>query len=471
MDECQEDDSVPVKPFLCRINEEVVLTGQLNSHGHIEWEWSRVCDALKLETQKDGLLLKRGLEEFRTEFLEAQLSFSEFHYRGKDAGPGSVGKHTMESRALILMLCLLPLRRQTRVQAKEMAWSLLQSLVGRRIQKGTHSIDITVPGPLMNGEMYILHVEFQDGVTCDLEGWVSKCNQAAGKWENLKRTGWCKHKITTSLGHAPVFDVLLWCASLKASPKSNGWLHVGHFLWPKLLFLLGQALEQFALTLTERKPEAAPLLRTRAGHSKTIPWVNKLVLLRRVGKAKSHRKKIMQSHGDIVPEGAGLVSRETLIECSQYMGTLGSTFEECNHMQISWDPSNYSGDDVMVVAVWSNQCNCAAWLPIEYLLPVKSVELELEISALAQRKQVTRVHGYCELRAVSHALQAIGKSIASFEIPKEVHWQALSGEVTASGSTIPKLRNPTSSFQTVGIARPNQFWPATVTKVESTEVH
>ena len=73
--------------------------------------------------------LKRGLTDFETEFGGAQLSMEELHYSAKEGG-GEKGRHTVESRALVLMLCILVTRRQTRVHSKQMSLKLLRFFWG-----------------------------------------------------------------------------------------------------------------------------------------------------------------------------------------------------------------------------------------------------------------------------------------------------------------------------------------------------
>lgn len=80
----------------------------------------------------------------------------------------------------------------------------------------------------------------------------------------------------------------------------------------------------------------------------------------------------MQSHGEGVPETSSLVLNEAQLECQEYLKLLPAVFEKCTHLQKSWGPSTYSGDEVMVVVVWSHQCNAAGFLPLQYLLPVQA---------------------------------------------------------------------------------------------------
>lgn len=422
MGDDEDKECLDARPFLCRLSG-FVLSGQVNTHGRAEWEWSRVNAAVELETQKEGLFLKRGLTDFETEFGGAQLSMEELHYSAKEGG-GEKGRHTVESRALVLMLCILVTRRQTRVHSKQMSLKLLRNLVGECMGSGNAKLALCVPR--MDGTEQLLNVEFSDGTTRDLAEWMANHQGANKSWGMLMRQGWLSQKLTSTVQHATVFDVLLWLLYVKTtSPSSSAWKEVGAQLWPRILFLLGQAVEEHALALVEKKPEAAPLLKTRAGYNKRVPWVNKLCLLKKVAKNKQHRKIIMQSHSEVVPQTASLIVKEAQLECQEYLELLGQAFSSCTHFQISWDPSTYSGDEVMVVIIWSNQNNTAAYLPIQYLMPVQADEVNDETKALAQRKQITRISGYSELRAVSHALKGIKKDLSMFEIREDVLWRPL----------------------------------------------
>jgi hypothetical protein len=171
--------------------------------------------------------------------------------------------------------------------------------------------------------------------------------------------------------------------------------------------------------------EPAPLLKTSKGAFKRTPLANKLLLLKKLRKSKSHRKLIMASHGELVPSQSTLVTDEALIECQEYLALLNASFAESNHLQVSWDPSTYSGEEVLVATVYSHQSGVAGYLPIQFLLPATSAELDDELKILATRKTITRVSGFVELRALSHALGPINKSLGSFELPPGLLWRAL----------------------------------------------
>ncbi len=240
-----EDSQLVQRAFLCRINDDITLTGVSNQQGHIEWEWSRVCSALKLGAEKDGLMLKRGEDEFREEFMKAQCSFNEFHYRGRSEHRSQIGQHSMESRAFLLMLCLFCLRRQTKVESKNMALQIVKTLLERAMAGHTYSFEFVLPiaGP-MGSEFHCKTIEFVNGTTCSLAAWSEMRKAAASKWRGLGTKAWCSHKITTTLQQASAFDVLLWLLHMKStSTTSPSWDDIGHLLWPKALYTLGSAIE------------------------------------------------------------------------------------------------------------------------------------------------------------------------------------------------------------------------------------
>ena len=56
-----------------------------------------------------------------------------------------------------------------------------------------------------------------------------------------------------------------------------------------------------------------PLLKTQKGFLKRTPWVNKLILLKKVREVRMHRKTAMGSHQDTVPKSAQVIMAEEFI--------------------------------------------------------------------------------------------------------------------------------------------------------------
>ena len=109
------------------------LHGVLNSDRNIEWEWSRVAANIKLSSNKPYLMLKRWGEDLAAEFAAAEIPWSQYHYRGMDASKDK-GHHTFESRALILILALVPMKRSTSPETKYQSLHLLKGLVTKTFE-------------------------------------------------------------------------------------------------------------------------------------------------------------------------------------------------------------------------------------------------------------------------------------------------------------------------------------------------
>ena len=431
-DDDNEDGAEEVKPFLFRFSDGNTLTGKINSSGIAEFDWARVPAAVGMKTDKSHPFLKRNEAALQQEFLEAHVGWSSYQYRGVGQG-SSTGLHTVESWGLWVMIAFLPLRKQTLAKTKTNALQLLKSLVEVCLSLATSKLEFDGLIFGTDFDYHNSHVAFSNGSTDDLAGLFSFHSDAAGMWEFLCKNVWCDCKITSSLEHATLFDILFFLLYAKCHQKKFAkamWRDIGSFMWPKVVFVLGKALEESAHILSDRKPEAAPLLKTKAGGNRRVPLVNKLLLLNKVKFNKSHRKLIMSSHGDLVPSGVGLVSNEPLVECSLYIKELQQTFRNCKHLQVSWDPSTYNGEEVLVSTVWSNECHKAGYLPIQCMLPISTTEVDEEYQRLSLKRKVTRVDGFAELRALAHALVQIGKPLELFFVDKRVLWAPLKADET-----------------------------------------
>ena len=87
--------------------------------------------AVQMGRQRDHVYLKKNEQLWKDEFELAQLSFAEFHYRG--ASTGKRDGHSMESRALLLMLALMPCLRQAKANVKAAALKLLSALISAMV--------------------------------------------------------------------------------------------------------------------------------------------------------------------------------------------------------------------------------------------------------------------------------------------------------------------------------------------------
>ena len=134
----------------------------------------------------------------------------------------------------------------------------------------------------------------------------------------------------------------------------------------------------------------------------------------------------MQTHSDLVPKNASIVTKEQLTEVSLYCQKL-CVFEKATHIQVSWDPSTYDVE-TLVSVIYSHELDMSAFLPIQNIQPVLQKELSEELRALASVGKVTRIEGFNELRALSHSLKAINKPLQHFMLPEDLHIQPLLAE-------------------------------------------
>ena len=91
---------------------------------------------------------------------------------------------------------------------------------------------------------------------------------------------------------------------------------------------------------------------------------------------------------------------------------------------MSWDPSSYD-IETLVAIVFSAQCGLAGYLPIQNIKPVLKSEVDPSILALSAINKLTRVEGYNEIRALSHALKAINWPLEKFIFPEDLLWRQL----------------------------------------------
>ena len=137
----------------------------------------------------------------------------------------------------------------------------------------------------------------------------------------------------------------------------------------------------------------------------------------------------MESHGDLVPKGTGLVTAEDRLTAALYACKVKQAYQEAFHLSVHWDPSNYD-TETLVSIIFSTQAGdegsggVAAYLPIQNMKPVAKKEVSPDIQALGAKKQLTRIEGFNELKALSHSLIAVGMPFEEFFL-ENVCWQKL----------------------------------------------
>lgn len=249
-------------------------------------------------------------------------------------------------------------------------------------------------------------------------------------WQLLMQKGFCDFKITSAFTHPTLWDLLVLVAWSKCNPSTKKlWYHFGQFIWPKLIFVIGKVLDEFAYAKSQQPLEQLPLLKTKRGTRRMVPWINKLVLLRKMKTVKNHRKNAATSHDDLVPCKSKIVLAEEFLAVSLYAKKIREAYQHAYHFSIHWDPSNYDVE-TMVSILFSHQIGVdglACYLPIQNMKPVQKCEICDEILKLSVENRITRVQGFNEIRAVSHSLKAIGMPLEKFKLPEEVLWRSLEG--------------------------------------------
>lgn len=181
--------------FVLKINQHS-LVGHINEYGCAEWDWGYVSSAVKLQKTKDFKYLANNKAEFQAEFANAQVSFGEFHYRGID-NPGEKG-HTMESRAMLLMIWLVACRRQTSKAAKAAAISLVSSLITAMIGMTGEILKFHATIFGTDWQYHSQELVFEHGVTDDLGHLLAFHSSAEALWESLTKKPWNGFKAPSS---------------------------------------------------------------------------------------------------------------------------------------------------------------------------------------------------------------------------------------------------------------------------------
>ena len=392
----------------------------------VEWEWARAVSLMGMKTKKHFQYLSRNTDAFKEEFYQAEVGFHAFTYQGRKSGSALTGHHTMQSSALFLMLLLMACNKRFSLDVKQKSLTLASSLL--RLASTCIATSFVV-GCMVYGQDKAYHagsLTLEEG--CMLSGLsdlLAQSSAAKQLWYQLQKEGLCGHKIRTSLDNPSLWDLILCVLWAKMHPAYRGiWVNVGAFLWPKLVWLSGCLLDSLAKRKADLPLEQVPLVITSKGRARRPPWVNRVVLLQKMRKIKHSRMQTMRTHQDLVTTSDRLVVSEHLLSTGIYLRNSASAFKGASHVTIHWDPSTYDCSTLVAIA-YSHQNKIAAYLPVQNIVPLMQHEVDLEIQQLAVRKRVVRMDGYSELRAVSHALRAIGLPLEFFSLPSDLYWGAL----------------------------------------------
>ena len=346
------------------------------------------------------------------------------------ADPTRLG-HSVESRALLVILSVLPSRKQFPGRCKSKCLLLLALLIQAAIMARPRSqVDPgTVPACIYDAANtpHSFELKFdQNGMTSDLACVPEVISATADEWQKLTGAGWCGRKATSSMGLMSLWDLFLFCARSKAS-RNHAWHHVFQGLYPSLVEYVGKLFDGHCLFLAAGGLKPVPVLRSRQGNVRRFPRVNKRLLLERCRDQKRNRRETLGTHKDLSSKKPRLVSQEQSLEVALYMQKVVNTFAETTQIQVSWDESHFD-TSTMVIAAFDHKTKAAAFLPIQQMQPVHTQELHEEIQALCFEGRAQRVDGFATIRALSHSLASIGLPLDAFRLNASLLLHTLDSE-------------------------------------------
>ena len=417
------------RPVLITLNDQRHVVATVSKPANlVEWEWARAVQAVGLKDKKDYRLLQRNKKALEVACAEAEICYNQIHYRGK--GEKDRGRHHMESNVFILLLLWLVLNRRVGADVKAKALTLVLELL--KLATSVLPTAVAFVGMAFADNMFVYESLAVDSTGCvaNLSQLLFKSAAAMALWNKLMKEPFCSKTICSSHLAPTLWDLvlLLVCAKNNIS-QGLCWANCGQLLWPKVLFVCGHMLDMLAVHRAQGELTHLPLLKSKKGHTRRVPWVNKLLLLRKLRKKKLHRKDAAETHGDMVPERSALVTSENFLCASIYSSKLKAAFQKTHHVAVHLDPSTYDCS-TMVSVLFSAEAGqeghgLAAYLPVQNMSPVLKDELCKEVQELGAINKLTRIDGFNELRALSHSVQAVDKPLQQFKVNSAIKWQAL----------------------------------------------
>ena len=421
------EEDLAMRPALIKFDDIVLVANVEQNSRMVEWEWSRAAAAMGLKTSRDSVFFTKNKNQHLAEMMAAEIGDAQVTYRGW--GSDFRGQHGLGSSAFVLFMLLVSLTKQVAQSTKANAIKLVVGLI--KISVAALVTLESCPGMVYGKDTRYHDTSLQvdaSGVVKNLHGLLQQHPCFTWAWAHLMAKGFCGCKITSATTHPTLWDLMILLVWAKNNPATKKvWAYLGQFLWPKVLFLVGCICDKYAYLRSQLPLENAPLLKSRKGKSRRTPLVNKLLLLKKMRKIRLHRKLTASSHDDLVPQNLQQLISEEFLVASIYNQKIKAAYENCFHFSVHWDPSNYDVE-TMVSILLSGQASpegLACYLPIQNLKPVLKTEVDPEIQALSAINKLTRVHGYCEIRALSHSLKAINWPLEKFVLPKELLWKPL----------------------------------------------
>ena len=405
------------------------LRAYINVDGQPQWVYERVHKHLASNSE-GGAYLRRNLDSlkgFLKQFSvpDIELGYQKLHHQVSEVEPWP--DHTVTSRALLCLVFYQVTHKRNPAESKVAAIKLLQTLVSSLSCLASGPLGLSFEGG--DGEFHRVEVGFSaQGVTQDWCQVLHRNAAALEVWKQLQDTPWCNYRVTSTVAASTMQDILFFLCYLLGHPKLmvstlNPYLSVCKYVLPDLLLWVAGMMDSEARRLSAQPLEELPMLKTVKGsHKRKVDHTNKFILLDKMRKHKSARKRIASTHDSLVPQHSDIVEREAHTVVFLYLQKVFKTFSDKalpRQFAVSWDPSDYGGKNTLVSTVYSVAADCAAFLPNQQIRKLTFADLHDSFIEEAKASKLGTLEGYSEIRALSHALlQATGCSLMDFRVPE-----------------------------------------------------
>ena len=257
--------------------------------------------------------------------------------------------HTVETRALLVLLVQLTARKRYATGLKRAAVTMCSELVRDAFAASGQPMEQHVVFQGRQGPVQCRFAVDSCGVTESLAFLSESRPPLAKRYKRLMESGWHGFRLTSPLIRATMQDILVFCMwSYVHRSDGNIWAEVCGPLFNCVVFLAGMTVERFVIQeLAARPPDAAPIMRTMSGHSRRLSRINKLILLRRMRSQRRNRGETMRTHVDLTTKSTNLVAREQTLETCLYVQNLVQAMASTRQVMVAWDASCYDTETLV----------------------------------------------------------------------------------------------------------------------------
>ena len=171
------------------------------------------------------------------------------HYRGRDAlGRGDSGGHTVETRAMIVLVTQLLATRNFKTAVKRAGLVLCTEIVRAAVASIAYRDSPTLILQHKDGPRELVLVFDEAGVTQSLADLRRSHPAASRRYNSLAAEGWHGFKVCGPLERCALPDVLafgMWSYAHRADGRI--WTEVGQPLYNCMVYHCGMLVERFVL--------------------------------------------------------------------------------------------------------------------------------------------------------------------------------------------------------------------------------